>query len=372
MGSRSDGLRPLLGEGIFTQDGVSWKHSRDLLRRQFVRINLRDPSIFEKHVNHMLAALESSKGVVDLQPAFFRLTLATTTALIFGKPTSDLDDKDHYDFGQSFDYASLISAFRIRLADLCWTYKPKEFVQACEKVHAYAHHFVREAIKPTESKNEGLASEGQALILDLHPGRDTTACLLSWTFYLLVRHPTVLDKLRMVISEVVDDDHQISRSAIQHMTYLRCVINETLRLYPQLPVNVRVAQRTTLLPKGGGPDGESPVLIRRGTGVAYSVYHMHRRKDIYGPDADEFRPERWQDGKLDHVGWGFMPFHGGPRLCLGKDFALMEASYAIIRIIQAFPKMRLPPGELQLPTGQEKQSLTIVVSSAEGCHVLLD
>ncbi|KAL8712637.1 MAG: hypothetical protein Q9220_003168 [cf. Caloplaca sp. 1 TL-2023] len=314
MGSRSDGLRPLLGEGIFTQDGLSWKHSRDLLRRQFVRINLRDPSIFEEHVNQMLATLKSSKGAVDLQPAFFRLTLATTTALIFGKPISDLDDKDHADFGKSFDYASLISAFRIRLADLCWIYKPRDFVQACNKVHAYAHYFVKEAIKSTESKNEGLASEGQALILDLHnelkdellvrdqlmhvliAGRDTTACLLSWALwvklswclrfaddgsYLLVRHPAVLDKLRREISDVIGDDRQISRSAIQHMIYLRCVINE-------------------------------------------------------------------------------------------KDFALMEASYTIIRVIQAFPNLRLPPGEPQYPTGQERQSLTIVVSSAEGCRVLLD
>lgn len=55
-----------------------------------------------------------------------------------------------------------------------------------------------------------------------------------------------------------------------------------------------------------------------------------------------------------------------------EDFALTEASYAIIRIIQAFPKLRLPPGTVIVPPGEEKQALTIVVSSAEGCKVLLD
>lgn len=103
----------------------------------------------------------------------------------------------------------------------------------------------------------------------------------------------------------------------------RTNINEALtvlRLYPQLPVNVRFARKTTLLPVGGGPDGESPVLIRRGAGVGYSVYHMHRRKSLYGEDADEFRPERWEGSDLEHIGWGFMPFHGGPRICLGSKY----------------------------------------------------
>lgn len=60
------------------------------------------------------------------------------------------------------------------------------------------------------------------------------------------------------------------------------------------------------------------MLIRRGTGIGYSVYHMHRLKSIYGPDACEFRPERWEGNTLSKVGWGFMPFHGGPRICLGS------------------------------------------------------
>lgn len=115
---------------------------------------------------------------------------------------------------------------------------------------------------------------------------------------------------------------------------------------------------------------------------------MHRRKDLYGDDADAFRPERWEGSELANIGWGFMPFHGGPRICLGskrsstfivdkltivplEDFALMEASCGIVRIIQTFPNLRLPPGYPQEPTGQEKQALTIVISSADGCKVQL-
>ncbi|KAI9811230.1 MAG: hypothetical protein M1827_005562 [Pycnora praestabilis] len=389
LGSRREGLYPLLGEGIFTQDGRAWKHSREMLRRQFARIDFKNLDTFDEHVSDLVTGLQGSTGVVDLQPAFFRFTLATTTALIFGEPVDDLEDEDRDTFASSFDYASMISAIRLRLADLHWLYTPKKFTKACENVKRYATHFVNKALSHKDGVNSSQSSEGIALILDLYQelgdpllvrdqlvhvliaGRDTTACTMSWVFFLLVRHPKILERLRSEIRSTVPNGEKLTRSHIQHMPYLKNVLNETLRLYPQLPFNIRVAVKTTILPIGGGPDGHHPVLIRKGTGVGYSVYHMHRRTDLYGPDATEFRPERWEGTELDHIGWGFMPFHGGPRICLGKEFALIEASYGIVRILQAFPNLRLPPEEPQEPTGQEKQSLTIVVSSAEGCRVLL-
>lgn len=92
-----------------------------------------------------------------------------------------------------------------------------------------------------------------------------------------------------------------------------------LRLYPSVPINVRIAQKTTWLPRGGGPDGDAPLLVRRGVGVGFLAYYLHRRKDLYGDDAHEFRPERWEGPELANIGWGYIPFHGGPRLCLGSE-----------------------------------------------------
>jgi cytochrome P450 len=60
---------------------------------------------------------------------------------------------------------------------------------------------------------------------------------------------------------------------------------------------------------------------------------MHRRTDIYGPDAEEFKPERWEALR---VGWGYLPFNGGPRICVGQQFALTEAGYTIVRLMQNF------------------------------------
>ncbi|KAF2730157.1 cytochrome P450 [Polyplosphaeria fusca] len=393
MGSRSAGLYPMLGEGIFTQDGRPWKHSRELLRRQFVRIQYQKLDVFDNHVNELLNGLASAPDtIVDMQPYFFRFTLATTTDLLFGETegvlTNDVEDA----FASSFDYASLISAIRLRLADLHFLYKPKKFRNACGVIKSYADHFVSRALKTLEQEGEEIALSRYPFILDLYndmkdaklvrdqlmhvliAGRDTTACLMSWTFYLLVRHPTVLKRLQKEIASVVSgNERNVTRAQIAQIPYLRYVLNETLRLYPQLPVNVRIAAKTTLLPSGGGPHGTAPVLMPKGTGVAWSAYHMHRMTRLYGPNAREFDPERWENTDLERqIGWGFLPFHGGPRLCLGKDFALTEASYAVVRIVQAFPGLRLPPtGVENKPTGEERQNLTIVVSSADGCKVLL-
>ena len=88
---------------------------------------------------------------------------------------------------------------------------------------------------------------------------------------------------------------------------------------------MRQATKTTTLPTGGGPNASSPILVRKGEAVSYSVYAMHRRKDLYGADADKFRPERWDSSlaegpDLRNIGWGYLPFNGGPRVCLGREY----------------------------------------------------
>jgi cytochrome P450 len=182
----------------------------------------------------------------------------------------------------------------------------------------------------------------------------------------------VLSKLRAEIECTIGlgpDAPEPLRDDIKRMTYLNLVIKEVLRLYPSVPVNSRAAVRTTTIPTGGGPDGQSPILVRKGEAVGYCVYAMHRRKDIYGEDALEFRPERWEGNGLKDVGYGYLPFNGGPRVCLGQDFAMLEASYTITRILQRFSSITLPVDEPIVEVGKEKQTLTLVVACAEGCRL---
>jgi cytochrome P450 len=104
-------------------------------------------------------------------------------------------------------------------------------------------------------------------------------------------------------------------------------IQSVLRLYPSVPMNSRTALRMTTLPTGGGEDGKSPILVRPGEAVTYFIYAIHRREDLYGPDAEKFRPERWEGEALKDIGYGYLPFNSGPRVCLGR---MCNAIYHIL------------------------------------------
>lgn len=199
LGSRRGALRPFIGEGIFTQDGIQWKHSRELLRRPFLKTHYQNLQSFDEPLNSLVASLASSDGVVDLQPLFFRFTLATTISLIFGQPVGTFKDSEQATFARCFDYASLISSYRVRLQDLYWAYSPSEYRNSCKTVKAFASIFVRRALRDREKEVIGENSDRYAFIQDLYDelkdptlvrdqlvnvllaGRDTTACLLSWT-----------------------------------------------------------------------------------------------------------------------------------------------------------------------------------------------
>ncbi|KAL6719085.1 hypothetical protein ACLMJK_003320 [Lecanora helva] len=380
-------MKAMLGEGIFTQDGTPWKHSRELLRRQFVRMQYQNLEGFREHVENMIDALGEVSGVIDLQPYFFRLTLDTTIAMILGQPVENFRHEIGDAFSKSFNKASLVTATRVRLGDLYWLYTPRGFFAACKTVRTYIEQFVKDSLQ--QNRDAGQESDRYRFITDLYgehqdvelvrdqvinvliAGRDTTAATMSYVLRLLVRHPRVLKKLRSEIGHVVGQDKDITRAYIQRMPFLQNVIKETLRLYPPVPINTRFCKQATVLPRGGGTDGRSPILVRQGMPCAYSVYHMHRREDLYGSDAGIFRPERWEGPELVDIKWGYLPFNGGPRICLGKDFGLMLASYGLARVIQAFPRISLPPGEKWEEPGTERQHLTLTLSNADGCKVLL-
>lgn len=103
--------------------------------------------------------------------------------------------------------------------------------------------------------------------------------------------------------------------------------------------------------------------------MVFSQYVASRLTSIYGPDAARFRSERWEMGELSKVGWAYFPFGGGPRQCVGRDLALTEISYTVVRLLQEFPIIALPDGEPIERVGHERQRLTLALSSADGCRV---
>jgi len=361
VGKRQQFMGALLGQGIFTTDGAQWEHSRALVRPNFTRAQVADLGTFETHIKRLITKIPRDGSTIDLQRLFFQLTLDSATEFLFGESVSSLDSKEGSEddlFGKSFDFAQSKLGTRARLGKLVYVFPDKKFTDACDIVHVYVDKIISKGLEKARSYSDEKVIEGTGkperyvfltelikttrdskrlrdeLLNILLAGRDTTASLLSHTFHVLARRPDILKKLIAEIDELqgVKPDYE----SIKGMKYLKNVLSESLRLYPVVPGNSRFANKDTTLPRGGGPDGQSPVFVPKGTMVAYSTYTMHRRKDIYGPDAEEFRPERWSAEEGLRPGWAYLPFNGGPRICVGQQFALTEASYTIIRLLQEF------------------------------------
>jgi cytochrome P450 len=327
----------------------------------------------EEHVQNMMRAIKTNQDgwtdLTNLQPLFFRLTIDSATEFLFGESVdSQLTSLPDYtssrapmavsetEFANSFDKAQGTIATAARLGEAYWLVYDKTFKEHCKRCHDFIDHYVKLAL----SKEKGLTQKTSSgkekyvfldalveanrdpielrshMISILLAGRDTTASLLSYIFMLFTQHPDVYAKLRSIVSEefgTYSNPKNMTFSGLKSCNYLQWIMNETLRLYPVVPFDARRALKDTTIPLGGGPDGKSPVYIKKDTNVEYSVYVMHRRKELWGADADDFKPERW-DGRKS--GWEYLPFNGGPRICIGQQFALTEAGYVIVRLAQRF------------------------------------
>ncbi|KAJ5251197.1 hypothetical protein N7489_001607 [Penicillium chrysogenum] len=383
---RRNVAEPLAGHGIFTTDGESWSRSRSLLRPQFTRDRMSNLDREERHVHNALRAIPTRSdgwsSAVDIQAIFFRLTLDSATEFLFGKSCDSQISATQKEAGQASDDTFLYGfdgcmgylAERLRFERLYWVIYNQEFRKCIDIVHAFVDQYVHSALMKAERQGEkaqGIEKVSpQYIFLEaltstikdpvrlrdeslnvLLAGRDTTASLLSWTVLLLARHPHTFARLRSDILDqfgTYDQPHSMDFASLKSCQYLRHFLNETLRLYPVVPFNRRCAMKDTTLPRGGGKDGTSPIYIRKGRTVMYSTYVLHRRKDIWGEDAETFNPDRWVGRK---VTWEYIPFNGGPRTCIGQQFALMRSSYVLVRLLQRFDKIEDVHSEREIRYG---------------------
>ncbi|KAI7368735.1 cytochrome P450 [Hortaea werneckii] len=368
-------MGPLLGKSIFTSDGSFWEHSRALFRPQFSRENINDLEAIEEAVAELIRAIGPVDAgewshEVDLQPLFFNFTLDTASEFLFGESVKsqrqairsaregDLGSVDLHSTAsqgsskQFRDDLELIGdyiLYRIRLSRLVRLGDGLEFRRALRRVKRFTEYFVQRALAGSthgedKSNKPNLLSRlatqtqdhevlrNQTLAI-LFAGRDTTASLLGWCFVRLALHKDIYDKLRDGVLKDFAQNESMTFAQLKSCRYLQHFLNEVLRLHPTVPLNQRTAACDTTLPVGGGPDGRSPVAVLQGDPVGFSVYLMHRREDLWGPDALEFKPERWEQ---KYPNWQFLPFSGGPRICIGQQFALTEVGFVIVRLLQHF------------------------------------
>lgn len=330
-----------------------------MLRPQFAREQVSDLDLEEEHIKNLMRAIPTNKDgwtdVTDIQPLFFRLTIDSATEFLFGesvdsqlaslpdytssRPSMAVSEKD---FATSFDAAQAGVAMATRMGELWWLAFDKTFRHHRDVCWQFIDHYVQKALTQEKASEKRSANGKQKYVLldalaestrdpielrahmisILLAGRDTTASLLSFTYTLFIKHPEVYQKLRRIVLEefgTYSNPRNITFSSLKSCNYLQWVLNETLRLHPVVPLDGRRALKDTTLPTGGGLNGDKPVYVRKGTQVDYSVYVIQRRKDLWGEDANEFRPERW-DGRKS--GFEYLPFNGGPRICIGQQVCI--------------------------------------------------
>jgi cytochrome P450 len=317
---------PLFGHGIFDTDGAAWERSRGLIRPNFVRQQVADLDMFESHVSQLINSVPANGGTVDLQDLFFALTIDSATEFLFGRSTNTLaggtsaEAQRGKDFVEAFVYGTESISYEFRTAGLSRWIPDAKWRKSVKIIHSFADDIIANALNEHRridfskdkkytflheliSRTQDPYTLRSELLNVLLAGRDTTAGLLSNTWHVLSKRPDIWAKLKAEVDELGSE--RPSYSAIKEMKYLRYVLNESLRLMPVVPGNSRQAIRDTVLPLGGGVDGKSPVLIKKNQVVAYTPWSMHRRKDYYGEDALEFKPERWETLR---PGWEYLPY----------------------------------------------------------------
>ncbi|KAF2267432.1 cytochrome P450 [Lojkania enalia] len=349
-----------LGNGIFTTDGELWHNSRQLIRPQFIKDRLSDLDIFEEHLQILTKKIEDA-GEVDMLDMFFRYTLDAATHFLLGESVESLINPQT-EFADNFYNAQRVQSIIARIGYLNW-FVPRRylgFYDSIRKVEDFVNQYIDKALALSQFELEKKTSHDEGytflhalaaytrdrrvlrdqILNILLAGRDTTACTLTWAIYELSRQPHITAKLRQEIIEHVGLENAPTYQNLKDMKYLQHILNETLRLYPVVPFNVRMALTDTTLPTGGGPEGNQPIGILKGTPIGYSTLVMQRRTDIYPPPSSgfpevlKFVPERW-----DHwtpKSWTYIPFNGGPRICIGQQFALTEMGYTLVRLFQKF------------------------------------
>ncbi|KAF7541499.1 hypothetical protein G7054_g523 [Neopestalotiopsis clavispora] len=351
------GAEYLWGDGITVVDGEKWAARRKLIKPAFEVIhiaNLENRNL-GKHVERLMALIPRDGSTVDLMPLFRRLSLDTASEFIFGESMDALRSPDsHKEFLDAYFYAQRGVAIRLMLGSkLRFLHRDPKWWRDCDTVNTFLDKHVDDALRRHSKGNAGKEEKAHIRLVDemakvtqdrltlrfqmqnvFTPAHDGAAITLSNAFFHLSRNPEAWSKLR---AEILPTKHlPITYDLLKTYQYLKKVVRETHRVTPISTLISRECVREVVLPKGGGKDGQSPLYVRKGDVVEMNFRSTLRDRDFWGEDADEFRPERWDNLKPT---WEYTPFGGGPRVCPGFRLAFAEVAYTMVTILRTFSRL---------------------------------
>lgn len=343
-------LRPILGDGIFLSEGASWLSQRRTLNKGF---HGPDFDVFaQKIVTAAQSMIDRWEGYcdrgdsIDVAAEMMHIALDGVARALFNLRI-DGDHKDIYDgLTQTLGDAERRVWSIFPTPRWLPTSANRAYKKALARLDAITYRIIaqrRADPSPPDDMLSGLIEAygddraGDRLLRDqvlsvLLSGHETTANALAWVWYVLARHPDIEQRVRQEVDAL--GDAPLGFDTLQKLSYTSRVFEETLRLYP--PV-------WTLSRQAIEDDEIGAVRVPKGTVVMVSPYVVHRNPELW-ENPNVFDPDRFLPGRAaGRPRLAYFPFGGGPRVCLGNRFAMMEAPLVIAAVTQRFHLSQVAP-----------------------------
>ncbi|GLJ21972.1 hypothetical protein SUGI_0411560 [Cryptomeria japonica] len=379
-------VHDLLGDGIFNADDELWRRQRKTASIEFHSVTFRDhiveslKQLVDDRLIKILDDAAARRVPVDLQDILLRLTFDNVCMIAFGVDPGCLAvGLPEIPFAKAFEQATEATVYRFVTPTALWRLMrffnvgtEKMLKAALRGVDEFASGVIQSRRNELNSNSNSNGKDLLTIFMQLQDeqgnnyseqflrdicinfilaGRDTSSVALTWFFWLLHGHPHVEEKILMEIKTLVHgsrtgdvDITEVTFTAddLKQMQYLQAAVSEALRLYPSVPVDHKEVIHDDRLPDG--------TVLKSGGKVLYLIYAMGRMESIWGKDCREFRPERWmRDGRfMSESAYKYTAFNGGPRLCLGKDFAYFQMKWVAASIISRF-RVSVVPGHPVAP-----------------------
>jgi cytochrome P450 len=345
-------LAQITGRGLLTSDGDTWLRNRRMQQPAFARPRLMTlDEIVAPATQSMLqrwAGIAQANGLVDVDREMMQLTLEIVGKALF---SINLEKEAHELTGAvitALDY--IVYQSRVMLVPPVWVPTPRNrrFRQAVQRLDTAVEDIIRSREKAGEAGNDLLgmllqakdAETGQPLtakevrdevITLLIAGHETVASALTWSWYLLSQNPGARQQLEEEVEKVTAENEPTAND-LEALAYTSRVFAEALRLYPPAWIVTR---------KALGEDHLGETIIPPGATIIISTYAIHRHPAFW-EGAERFEPERFtEEQSKNRPRYAYIPFGGGPRLCIGSNFAQVEAQLVLAMVTRRF-RLELP------------------------------
>ncbi len=348
-------LKLLVGNGLLTSEGDPWKRQRKLAAPAFQprHVAAYDGTMVSCAQRAFQAFADGESR--DFHADAMKLTLEIAGRTLLGVHTGEEAERVARMLEEALPFfEERLYSWRGYLPPGFPTRRARRFRRAKAELDALVHSFVERARRESDTADHllarlirGSAEQGEPIsaqqlhdeaVTMLLAGHETTALALTYGVYALARHPGAAARLSAEIDARLAG-RPVRAADLEHLPYLDAVVRETLRLYP--PGYVFGREVVAPFELGGYPLAPlDQVLV-----CAYGVH----RNPSYFPEPERFQPERWLDGRARALPrFAYLPFGGGPRVCIGSHFAMMEASLLLATLIQQLDLQLSPGYELEL------------------------